>query len=157
MLKPLNNSYLLFYDQKKDIRWEQRFSNYRKALGQPQKFIEKGELSELEAQGLVKAFEYTFELAWNTLKDFLEYRGQTDIYGSRDAIRKAFGLGLIVDGEGWMDMLQSRNKTSHTYNEATAEEICRAVRERYYELFQRLRTKLEGLRSGSTSSNFEKG
>jgi len=112
-----------------DIRWEQRFSNYQKALRQLQKFIDKGELSELEAQGLVKAFEYTYELAWNTLKDFLEYRGQTDIYGSRDAIRRAFGLGLIADGEGWMDMLKSRNQTSHTYNEETAEEICRAVRD----------------------------
>lgn len=80
---------------KKDIRWEQRFSNYQKALGQLQKFIDKGELSELEEQGLVKAFEYTYELAWNTIKDFLEFSGQTDIYGSRDAIRKAFELGLI--------------------------------------------------------------
>jgi len=55
----------------KDIRWEQRFSNYRKALAQLQKFVDKGELSDLEKQGLIKAFEYTFELAWNTLKDFL--------------------------------------------------------------------------------------
>lgn len=71
------------------------------------KFIDKGELSELEEQGLVKAFEYTYELAWTTLKDFLEYRGQTDIYGSRDAIRKAFQLNLIDDGESWMDMLKT--------------------------------------------------
>ena len=98
----------------KDIRWEQRFANYQKALSRLQKFIDKGELSELEEQGLIKAFEYTYELAWNTLKDFLGNRGQTDIYGSRDAIRKAFESGLIDDGESWMDMLASRNKTSHT-------------------------------------------
>jgi len=61
--------------ENKDIRWEQRFSNYQKALAQLQKFIDKGRLSELEKQGLVKAFEYTYELAWNTLKDFLEYQG----------------------------------------------------------------------------------
>lgn len=133
--------------ENKDIRWEQRFVNYQKALGQLQKFINKGELSELEEQGLVKAFEYTYELAWTTLKDFLEYRGQTDIYGSRDAIRKAFQLDLIDDGENWMDMLKSRNKTSHTYNKETAEEICQAVKDVYYSLFQQLETKLERLQS----------
>ncbi len=129
----------------KDIRWQQRFANYQKALTQLQKFIDKGELTELEEQGIIKAFEYTYELAWNTLKDFLEYRGQTDIYGSRDAIRKAFQLGLIDDGEGWMDMLQSRNKTSHTYNEEIAKTICQAVVEVYYSLFKQLKVKLEGL------------
>jgi len=131
----------------KDIRWEQRFANYQKALSQLQKFINKGELSELEEQGLVKAFEYTYELAWTTLKDFLEYRGQTDIYGSRDAIRKAFQLDLIDDGESWMDMLKSRNKTSHTYNKETAEEICHAVKDVYYSLFQKLEIRLDKLQS----------
>ena len=135
--------------ENKDIRWEQRFVNYQKALSQLQKFIDKGELSELEEQGLVKAFEYTYELAWTTLKDFLEYRGQTDIYGSRDAIRKAFQLDLIDDGESWMDMLKSRNKTSHTYNKETAEEICQEVKDMYYSLFQKLETRLDGLQSDS--------
>jgi nucleotidyltransferase substrate binding protein (TIGR01987 family) len=129
-----------------DIRWEQRFSNYQKALKQLTKFIDKGALSELEGQGLIKAFEYTYELAWKTLKDFLEFRGQTDIYGSKDVIRKAFEMGLIDDGENWMDMLESRNKTSHTYNEETAEEICNAVVDVYFLLFIRLKTKLESLR-----------
>ena len=132
---------------KKDIRWEQRFSNYQKALAQLQKFIDKGELSDLEEQGLIKAFEYTYELAWNTLKDFLEYKGQTDIYGSRDAIRKAFQLGLIKDGEDWMDMLKSRNMTSHTYNEETAKEICEAVTKRYYPLFKQFTKRFKDLRS----------
>jgi nucleotidyltransferase substrate binding protein (TIGR01987 family) len=134
----------------KDIRWEQRFSNYRKALSQLKKFIDKEaqeELSELEKQGLVKAFEYTYELAWTTLKDFLEFRGQKDIYGSRDATRKAFELGLIEHGEDWMDMLQSRNLTSHTYNEEVAEQICRAVVGTYYPLFRKLEKKLDSLHS----------
>jgi len=141
---------------KNDIRWERRFSNYQKALAQLQKFIDKGELSELEKQGLIKTFEYTYELAWNTIKDFLEFSGQSDIYGSRDAIRKAFELGLIEDGESWMDMLKSRNTTSHTYNEAVAEEICQAVFEVYYSLFVQLKTKLESLRSDSGKSVFGK-
>ena len=127
----------------KDIRWKQRFANFNKALNQLQKFIDKGELSELEAQGLVKSFEYTYELAWNTIKDFLEYSGQSDIYGSRDAIRKGFQLNLITDGDGWMDMLKSRNMTSHTYNEDTAKQINDAVVTRYYDLFIQLRSKFE--------------
>ena len=135
--------------ENKDIRWEQRFSNYQKALAQLQKFIDKGRLSELEKQGLVKAFEYTYELAWNTLKDFLEYQGQTNIYGSRDTIRKAFELGLIDSGENWMDMLKSRKKTSHTYNEETAEEIFRAVTGEYHLLFIQLKNKLKTLSSDS--------
>lgn len=129
----------------RDIRWEQRFQNFQKALNQLRKFIDKGELSELEEQGLVKAFEYTYELAWTTLKDFLEYQGQTEIYGSRDTIRKAFEVALISDGQRWMDMLESRNKTSHTYNEETAQEICRAVKEVYFPLFQQLRQKFSSL------------
>ncbi len=130
-----------------DIRWHQRFLNYQKALSQLQKFIDKGELTELEVQGLIKAFEYTFELAWKTLKDFLEFKGQTDIYGSRDTIRKSFELGLIDDGENWMDMLGSRNLTSHTYNEETANEIRDAVINCYYNLFIILKTKLTDLSS----------
>ena len=125
-----------------DIRWEQRFNNYQKAFTQLKKFIDKAELSELEMQGLVKAFEYTYELAWTTMKDFLEYRGQVDIYGSRDAIRKGYQLGLIDDGAVWMDMLQSRNKTSHTYNKETAQEICRAVIEQYYPAFRQFVEKM---------------
>jgi len=131
--------------EKKDIRWQQRFANYEKAFARLKKFIDKGALSELEAQGLIKAFEYTFELAWNTLKDFLEFSGQRDIYGSRDAIRKAFEFGLIHDGTNWMDMLQSRNLTSHTYNEEIAEQICNSISEDYFSLFEQLLIKMKTL------------
>jgi len=123
---------------KKDIRWQQRFSNYKKALqqlGDAVALSENRELSDLEKQGMIQAFEFTHELAWTTLKDFLEYKGQKDIYGSKDASRKAFSLGIVEDGEGWMDMIQSRNKTSHTYNRETAEEIVTAVTMSYYKLF----------------------
>ena len=129
-----------------DIRWQQRFSNYQKALhqlGDAVALSKTRELSDLEKQGLIQAFEYTHELAWTTLKDFLEYKGQMNIYGSRDASRKAFQLGIIEDGEGWMAMIQSRNKTSHTYNKETAEEIVNAVKETFYALFTNLATKLE--------------
>jgi len=132
-----------------DIRWKQRFSNYQKALGQLHKFVDKGELSELEEQGLIKAFEYTYELAWTTLKDFLEFQGQSDLFGPRDTIQKAFQLNLIEDGEEWMDMLKNRNRTSHTYNQETAREISQAVTTVYYPLFQKLNKKLETLTTGT--------
>jgi nucleotidyltransferase substrate binding protein (TIGR01987 family) len=130
---------------KKDIRWQQRFLNYKKALqqlGDAVALSENRELSDLEKQGMIQAFEYTHELVWTTLKDFLEYKGQKDIYGSKDASRKAFSLGIVEDGEGWMDMIQSRNKTPHTYNRETAEEIVTAVTMSYYKLFIGLADKL---------------
>jgi nucleotidyltransferase substrate binding protein (TIGR01987 family) len=134
-------------NQHQDIRWEQRFTSFEKALSQLKKFVDKGDLSELEEQGAIQSFEYTYELAWNVMKDFLEYQGQTDIYGSRDAIRKSFQLGLIEDGEKWMDAYVSRTKTSHTYNEETAREIVDAILTTYYPLFQALENKMKTLLS----------
>lgn len=128
-----------------DIRWQQRFANFRKALSQLRKFVDKGDLTELEEQGAIQAFEYTYELAWLVLKDFLEYQGQTDIFGSRDAIKKAFRAGLIQDGEAWMDAYISRTKTSHTYNEETAREVADAILNRYYDLFTALEKKMATL------------
>jgi len=129
----------------KDIRWIQRFNHYTKALGQLKKFIQKGKLNELEEQGLIQAFEYTYELAWNTLKDFFEAQGETDIHGSRDAFRLAFLRNLIEDGETWMDMVRSRTLTSHTYNEEIAKQISTAVSQRYFQQFVKLHEKLLSL------------
>lgn len=100
-----------------DIRWKQRLHNFPKALRQLTKFIEKGELNELEQLGLIQSFEYTYELAWNTIKDLFEEQGQTDILGSRDAFRLAFKRGLIENCDTWMQTITSRRLTSHTYNE----------------------------------------
>ena len=121
-----------------DIRWIQRLNNFTKALQQLTKFIEKGQLSELEQQGLIQSFEYNYELAWNTIKDFYEHQGETGIQGSRDAIRLAFKRGLILDGEIWMKMIKSRALTSHTYNEDTAEEITSEIFDNYYKEFLKL-------------------
>ena len=84
-----------------DIRWQQRFSNYCKALTQLEAFLDPHGLNEREQQGLIKAFEYTFELAWNTLRDLLRSQGAASLLGSRDTLREAFRLGLIRDGEAW--------------------------------------------------------
>ena len=126
----------------KDIRWIQRFNNFGKALRQLTKFIEKESLNELELQGLIQSFEYTHELAWKTLKDFLDDRGNKDIYGSKDATREAFKLDLISDGEIWMDMIKSRNQISHTYNEETTEKISAAILNDYFQAFGQLKKKL---------------
>jgi nucleotidyltransferase substrate binding protein (TIGR01987 family) len=136
----------------KDIRWIQRLNNFSNALGQLAKFIEKGELNELEEQGLIQAFEYNYELAWNTIKDFLEAQGETNITGSRDAFRLAFRRGLIEEGDAWMDMIKSRALTTHTYNEKTAGEIARAVKAVYFNEFVKLHKKLESLKKEEESS-----
>jgi nucleotidyltransferase substrate binding protein (TIGR01987 family) len=129
----------------KDVRWIQRYSNYAKALGQLSKFIEKKELNELEKQGLIQAFEYTYELAWNTIKDYFENQGETEIHGSRDAFRLAFKRGLVENGQAWMDMIKSRTLTMHTYNQEVADTIADAVFNIYYTEFVRLEKTFQAL------------
>jgi len=128
---------------RKDIRWQQRFSNYKKAVAQLQKFIDKGTLNELEEQRLIKAFEYTYELAWNTIKDFYQGQGEVSIQSSRDAFRLAISRNLVHDGNSWMKMIESRIKTSHTYDEEVADEIAGDISNNYYPLFIQLQTPLD--------------
>lgn len=128
-----------------DIRWKQRFSNYCRALSQLREFIKQPSLNKLEQQGLIQAFEYTHELAWKTLQDFLKDRGNSDIYGSKDATRAAFAAGLIHDGEVWMDMIKSRNLTSHTYNEEVAQDIVHAIQQHYVAAFEALQQKMQDM------------
>lgn len=132
-----------------DIRWQQRFSHYRKALQQLTRAVELSRqrpLSEIEQQGLIKAFEFTHELAWNVMKDYFEYQGNTSITGPRDATREAFRRNLVADGEGWMEMIQSRNRTSHTYNQEVADEIAQKVTVLYYTLFKAFEERMQGLK-----------
>ena len=133
---------------KHEIRWQQRFGNFLKAFNLLEEAVElyrtEG-LSELEEQGLIQRFEFTHELAWNVLKDYFEYQGNTSITGSRDAIREAFNKGLIQDGDGWMDMIMGRNKSTHTYNESTAKELLESISNTYYGLFQSFKDKMTSL------------
>lgn len=133
-----------------DIRWQQRLNHYQKALAQLSEAVELSRervLSRIERQGLIKAFEFTHELAWNLMKDFFEFQGNTSIMGSRDATREAFSRGLIADGDGWMEMIKSRNQTSHTYNEATADEITQQVVSGYHALFLAFADRMEALKN----------
>lgn len=128
-----------------DIRWTQRFDNFQRSLKQldnAMALMKERDLSELEQQGVVQAFEYNYELAWNVLKDFYEYQGELNIQGSRDAIRVAFNRGLIANGKVWMDMIKSRALTVHTYNQEVTEKILEDVVHRYYPAFVALRQSL---------------
>ncbi len=120
-----------------DIRWMQRFSNYQKALRELEQEIKITSAktpTKLEKKGLIQTLEYTYELAWKILKDFLEAQGDR-IHGPRDAIRLAFNRGVIENGQTWMDMIDSRNETVHTYNENTAEKIYRKIIDAYCDEF----------------------
>ncbi len=149
-----------------DIRWEQRFSNFLKALSklsqaieyiklnliEKDKSVDDGDLGfvldEIIKEGLIQRFEYTHELAWNVMKDYAAYQGNVNIGGSRDASREAFQLKLISDGKVWMDMIGSRNQTSHTYNEETADEIYFKILNEYYPAFLEFHKNMEVKRSG---------
>lgn len=129
-----------------DIRWQQRFANYKKALRQLREAVELSEqrlLSKLEKQGVIQAFEFTHELAWNVLKDYLQDQGNQGIKGSKDATREAFKVALIADGEQWMAMIQSRNLSSHTYDEHTADQLVEAILGAYFPLFTALENEME--------------
>ena len=126
-----------------DIRWQQRFSNYNRALAQLETFADPPALNEREQQGLIKAFEYTFELAWNRLRDLLRSQGDTTLLGSRDTLREAFRLGLIDAGESWILMIQDRNLTNHSDNRTTADAIAAQVLNNYLPCFQQLSQRLK--------------
>ena len=121
-----------------DIRWKQRFENFSKALerlGDAVALSNERQLSKLEDQGLIQAFEFTFELAWNVIKDYFDYQAEENIRGSRDAFRIAFNRGLIENGETWMEMISSRIQSTHTYDEEIASSIVKKIRNQYFDCF----------------------
>ncbi|MEZ5072782.1 MAG: nucleotidyltransferase substrate binding protein [Bacteroidales bacterium] len=135
-----------------DNRWEQRFSSYRKALAKLTEAIEfirnlPGEpgdvLGHIIKDGLIHRFEYTYEMAWNVMKDYALYQGNSEIAGSRDAIRYAFASQLIANGDVWMEMITSRIKTSHTYQEETTKEIYQKILNDYHPEFLRFQELMD--------------
>ena len=138
-----------------DIRWLQRFSNLKKAFAQLEKAVALPSYSELEQQGLIKGFEIVYELAWNTLKDYLEDQSYTGITGSKDTFRLAIKTGLIVDSPVWMAMVANRNRSSHTYNENTADEIAESIKVSYTHNFRQLIQTLEEIRYGRQGELFD--
>ncbi|MCE6991428.1 nucleotidyltransferase substrate binding protein [Dyadobacter sp. CY323] len=155
-----------------DIRWEQRFNNYLKALHKLDQAVSKIKkdypsdeagnideddfLDDIIKEGLIQRFEYTHELAWNVMKDFLLHEGDIKVLGSKDATRAAFAADLIEDGELWMEMVKSRNQTSHTYNEGTADAIFERILEEYLPAFLAFKSTMEEKRYGEHGNIFEK-
>lgn len=135
-----------------NIRWQQRFSNYRKALIKLNQAVEllstqierEKMVDELLQEGLIQRFEYTHELAWKVMKDYAEYQGYTDVRGSRDAIRKALEMGLI-DDKHWMDTIEDRNLTVHNYDNEIATEIYHNIMNVYAPLFVAFEQKMQSL------------
>jgi nucleotidyltransferase substrate binding protein (TIGR01987 family) len=131
-----------------DIRWKQRFQNYQKALVTIKNAVELAasrELSDLEKQGLIQGFEFTFELAWNVMKDYLEEQGITGIIGSKNAVRQAINKGLIEDGQVWMDMIEGRNVSSHSYDEEKAEKLLNKIINNFYIQFSKFSDKMNSM------------
>ena len=125
-----------------DIRWKQRFSNFKKASGQLSEFIEKGDLNKFEVQGLIQCFEYTFELALKTMKDYLEFEGY-EVKSPRSTIQTAFQNQLITEGHVWIDALEKRNLMAHTYDEEVAKQAEELIKNEYYPVIRKLLEKLE--------------
>jgi nucleotidyltransferase substrate binding protein (TIGR01987 family) len=136
-----------------DIRWKQRFTNYVKALNKLEEavlYVNNSNLTksstfvldEIIKEGLIQRFEYTHELAWNVMKDYAIFQGNSSIGESRDATREAFKLQLIVDGHVWMEMIKSRNETSHTYNKEVADEIYDKILNHYYPAFLEFKSNM---------------
>lgn len=136
-----------------DVRWHQRLRSFHKAfvrLSEGARLAGERELSSLEKQGLIQAFKFTHELAWNEPKDYLESQGIQGVVGSKGATREAFKNSLIADGEVWMDMIKSRNQISHTYNEETANEITEAILTRYCAQFSQFSTRFSRLQEAGS-------
>ena len=141
-----------------ELRWQQRFSNFNKALEKLSQAMllvsnkraqiqDPGELAiitqEVVKEGIIQRFEYTHELAWNVMKDYAYYQGNSTIGGSRDATREALQLQLLENGHVWMEMIASRNSTSHTYDEEVANDIFKRISESYYPEFLKFQRIME--------------
>ena len=125
-----------------DIRWKQRFQNFEKAFLHLQSAVHKTNLSDLEKAGMIQIYEFTFELGWKTVKDYLEER-DVEVKFPRDTIKEAFKYEVIEQGDIWMDMLEKRNLMSHTYDETTAELACKLITQTYFKAIEQVYNKLK--------------
>lgn len=131
--------------EEKTERWRQRLATFGKALVRMDEVVtlwHSRKLSDLERDGMIQRFEYTQELAWKLLKNYIEYQGEAQMGGSRDTIRQAFRLGLIENSEPWFDMLESRNLTSHVYDEATEMTLIERIVDTYYPILSLLHAEM---------------
>lgn len=130
-----------------DIRWKQRFEHYKKALMQLESAVKEYADTDLAIikEGVIQRFEFTHELAWKVMQDYLRYQGFNDIGGPRSVTKMAFNQGLITNGDEWIDMLQTRNLTVHTYDETLLNQEFKKIIEQYVHLFSEFGLKMETL------------
>lgn len=129
---------------KQDIRWEQRFDNLQRAFSHLKKAVEQKQFSELEAAGVIQLFEFTFELSWKTIKDYLQLQG-ISLNFPREILKEAFRTELIEDGHLWIKMLEKRNELTHTYNEEMAQRAVKTICNEYFIGIEQLYLKLKSL------------
>ena len=129
-------------EQGTDIRWIQRYANFHKACGRLLEVTEADrfmdDLSELELEGLVQRFEYTFELSWKVMQDLLLYKGYEFMLGPNGTMKMAFEDGLISDHDGWRRMAKSRNTLSHVYDEQEVLPIIKLIYTDFAPLLKKL-------------------
>ena len=134
--------------ENEDIRWKQRFEHFVgafKQLKNAKNIQSERSFTELELQGVIQAFEVTQELSWKVMKDFLEDQGKTDLFGSKNAVKEAFNVGLITNGEIWLQMIKSRNSTSHIYDKSEILVILAVILNEYFERFAEFESKINSL------------
>ena len=117
---------------------ETTIRNFQKSLLYLQEALQIENPDVSQRAGMIQFFEMTFELAWNTLKDYLQAQGFIDIKSPRSAIKKGFEIDLITDGVGWLKLLEDRNLTAHAYDEVMAKEIEKLIRKKYFPLIKEL-------------------
>jgi nucleotidyltransferase substrate binding protein (TIGR01987 family) len=128
-----------------DIRWKQRLSNFKKSLAHLADAVKIKEPSIIQQAGTIQFFEMSFELAWKSVKDYLQEQGFIDIKSPKATIKKAFEISLIEDGHLWLEALENRNLATHTYDEKTAKKIYDLICNSYFPLLEELKNKLEEL------------
>jgi nucleotidyltransferase substrate binding protein (TIGR01987 family) len=133
--------------ENQDIRWRQRHSNLVQTLELLNSALAIPEPDIVQKAGIIQFFEISFELAWKTLKDYLEFQGYSEVRSPREAVKKAFEIGLIKDGHGWMSLINDRNLTAHTYDQARISAVEGLIRERYRVLLSELSMTLDALKN----------
>lgn len=138
-------------EQYTTLRWEQKLESYSKALRRLAEIIncaKTRELSDFEKDGLVQRFEFTHEMAWKLMMSFCRHQSpETELFGSKDSTRWAFAHGLIGNGEVWMQMIQSRNSTSHNYDGIVADQVVQRVVNDYFPALRAFHDKMQSLSS----------
>lgn len=122
---------------------KEKFLNYSKALARLNKALERDKSDDIVLDAVIQRFEFTYELSWKLIKDYLSYNGIADVRTPREAFKEAFAVGLLNEGDAWIDMLEDRNRTSHTYDEEEARAIYERVKSNYYRLLNNLKESID--------------